>query len=87
MLTYHPKALEYVDGLAVHYYTDKFVPPAIFDAVTLTHPEKFILATEACEGIYDKVVKDILDCASITSQLPQHQSFCSYYNIGRPRFG
>ncbi|XP_034827997.1 lysosomal acid glucosylceramidase-like [Maniola hyperantus] len=60
MLTYHPKALDYIDGLGVHYYTDKFVPPQIFDTVTLTHPEKFILATEACEGSFPWETQKVL---------------------------
>ncbi|CAH2094054.1 unnamed protein product [Euphydryas editha] len=47
---YYPKILDYIDGLGVHYYTDKFVPAIVFETVTKTHPEKFILATEACEG-------------------------------------
>lgn len=52
MMKYYPKVLDYVDGIAVHYYTDKFVPALVFETVTKTHPEKFILSTEACEGIH-----------------------------------
>ncbi|XP_023943786.2 lysosomal acid glucosylceramidase [Bicyclus anynana] len=52
LVTFTPEALNYIDGLGVHYYTDKFVPPAVFETVTLTHPDKFILATEACEGSF-----------------------------------
>ncbi|XP_026489083.2 lysosomal acid glucosylceramidase-like [Vanessa tameamea] len=52
MFARYPKALDYVDGMAVHYYTDSIIPAAVFDAITLTHPEKFILATEACEGAF-----------------------------------
>ncbi|XP_050353513.1 lysosomal acid glucosylceramidase-like isoform X2 [Nymphalis io] len=52
MFSRYPKALDYIDGIAVHYYTDKFVPAAVFKAVTLTHPDKIILSTEACEGSF-----------------------------------
>ncbi|XP_050667067.1 lysosomal acid glucosylceramidase-like [Leptidea sinapis] len=48
----HPEALKYIDGIAVHYYTDKFSPADILDLVTKNHPDKFILGTEACEGSY-----------------------------------
>lgn len=46
----HPKALEIIDGIGVHYYSDLIVPASIFDFVTQYHPDKFILATEASEG-------------------------------------
>ncbi|CAH2051818.1 unnamed protein product, partial [Iphiclides podalirius] len=52
MLQKNPKALEYVDGVGVHYYADRFVPPAVLYTVSKTHPDKFILATEACEGSF-----------------------------------
>ncbi|CAH2051960.1 unnamed protein product, partial [Iphiclides podalirius] len=52
MLRKHPKALEYIDGVGVHYYADKFVPPAVLYAVSKTHPDKIVLATEACEGSF-----------------------------------
>lgn len=47
----NPIAASYVDGCGVHYYTDQFVNP---DVLSITHydfPDKFILATEGCEGI------------------------------------
>ncbi|XP_046964225.1 lysosomal acid glucosylceramidase-like [Vanessa cardui] len=52
MFARYPKALDFVDGIAVHFYTDNFIPAAVFDAVTATHPEKIILATEACQGSF-----------------------------------
>lgn len=52
MTKYYPKVLDYVDGIGVHFYTDKFVPAFVLETVTKTHPEKFILGTEACEGIH-----------------------------------
>ncbi|XP_061382252.1 lysosomal acid glucosylceramidase-like [Danaus plexippus] len=50
MVAYRPESLNYVDGVAVHYYTDQFISPIAFEAVTKAHPEKFVLSTEACEG-------------------------------------
>lgn len=50
MLRTNPKALDYIDGVGVHYYADKVVPASILNVVSETHPDKFILATEACEG-------------------------------------
>ena len=55
MVLRFPKVLDYIDGIAVHYYTDQFVSPTIFDFVTSTHPDKFILATEAAEGILSQI--------------------------------
>lgn len=46
----HPKVLEYVDGIAVHYYTDFLTPASILSEVAKSFPNKFIIATEACEG-------------------------------------
>jgi hypothetical protein len=55
---YHPKvfeddrALEYVDGVAVHWYTDRWFPfPEALEIVHREYPDKFILYTEACTGL------------------------------------
>ncbi|XP_058797228.1 lysosomal acid glucosylceramidase-like [Phymastichus coffea] len=48
--TRHSEALKYIKGIAVHWYTDDFIPAKV---LSLTHdivPEKFILMTEACLG-------------------------------------
>ncbi|VVC90450.1 unnamed protein product [Leptidea sinapis] len=50
----YPKALKYIDGIAVHYYSDGKFAPHILDEVAKTHPEKFILCTEASEVFADK---------------------------------
>ncbi|XP_047479433.1 lysosomal acid glucosylceramidase-like [Penaeus chinensis] len=45
-----PVAAQYVDGVAVHWYTDQYTEP---ERLTRTHdlfPDFFILGTEACEG-------------------------------------
>ncbi len=53
-----PRNLEYVDGVAVHWYMDEALWP-IDEALELPHaldivhdnfPDKFILYTEACTG-------------------------------------
>jgi hypothetical protein len=46
----HPEALPFIDGVAVHYYADMIIPASVLSLITNTHPDKFILATEACEG-------------------------------------
>jgi len=43
-------AAEYVDGWAVHWYTDFLGLPSALDYVHEQHPDKFILFTEACTG-------------------------------------
>jgi glucosylceramidase len=43
--------LKYVDGIAVHWYTDRWFPlPDALDTVHEEYPDKFILYTEACTG-------------------------------------
>ena len=51
----HPKVLDYIDGIAVHYYTDFITPAAVISEVGKLYPDKFIIATEACEGIYSVI--------------------------------
>ena len=49
-MLYNSDALDYIKGVAVHWYTDDFLPAT---ALTVTHaliPDKFILITEACVG-------------------------------------
>ena len=43
-----PDAAKYVDGIAVHWYGDQVSSPSILSDVHNAHPDKFILATEAC---------------------------------------
>ncbi|XP_047998979.1 putative glucosylceramidase 3 [Leguminivora glycinivorella] len=52
MIEKHPEVLNWIDGIGVHWYTDKFSPAAILEAAVKNHPDKFILATEACEGSF-----------------------------------
>uniref|UniRef100_A0A914GV79 Glucosylceramidase n=1 Tax=Globodera rostochiensis TaxID=31243 RepID=A0A914GV79_GLORO len=46
-----PEGVEVIDGIAVHWYI-----PSTFDQLAKTHnlrPDKFILSTEACNGVSD----------------------------------
>lgn len=52
MVAKNPKTLDYIDGIAVHYYTDFITPAYILTEVSKAFPDKFILATEACEGSF-----------------------------------
>ncbi|GMR40557.1 hypothetical protein PMAYCL1PPCAC_10752 [Pristionchus mayeri] len=45
-----PIASSYVAGIGVHWYEDELVNPSILSTTHDRHPEKFILATEACNG-------------------------------------
>lgn len=49
-----PKSLDYLDGVAIHYYGN-FVPPAILTALQRRYPDKMLLSTEACEGNNDVI--------------------------------
>ncbi|KAJ8713063.1 hypothetical protein PYW08_008367 [Mythimna loreyi] len=50
MIAEHHKALDYIDGIGVHYYTDFITPASVLSQVGKSYPDKFIIATEACEG-------------------------------------
>lgn len=50
MLAAAPKAIDYIDGIAVHYYGN-FFPAQVLTNLQERYPGKIILATEACEGI------------------------------------
>ncbi|CAG9863886.1 unnamed protein product [Phyllotreta striolata] len=41
---------KYVDGIAVHWYSDWIISTKNLDDTNDNHPEKFLLATEACNG-------------------------------------
>ncbi|XP_022829498.1 glucosylceramidase-like [Spodoptera litura] len=44
-----PESIDYMDGVAVHWYGN-FFPPQILSAIQNRYPDKILLATEACEG-------------------------------------
>lgn len=50
VFSYSPDAHKYIDGIAVHWYLDSFVPPNILDTTHNLFPDKFIFSTEACAG-------------------------------------
>ncbi|KAA0201975.1 hypothetical protein HAZT_HAZT004335, partial [Hyalella azteca] len=45
-----PDSNKYVDGVAVHWYSDTGVGPQVLDQAHEVDPSKFLLYTEACEG-------------------------------------
>ena len=54
-----PKALEYVDGIAIHWYSDwekDHMSTDPLDEIHDKYPEKFQLYTEACNGTLKKWV-------------------------------
>ncbi|XP_035743367.1 lysosomal acid glucosylceramidase-like [Vespa mandarinia] len=44
------KALDYIHGIAIHWYTDEFISPSLLDITHNKYPNKFLLLTEACVG-------------------------------------
>ncbi|CAG4951416.1 unnamed protein product [Parnassius apollo] len=44
-----PKSIEYIDGIAIHYYGN-YVPATILSTLQEKYPNKILLSTEACEG-------------------------------------
>ncbi|CAB3405810.1 unnamed protein product [Caenorhabditis bovis] len=47
-----PIANQYADGVAVHWYGNLYSPATTLDWTNERHPDKFILATEACAGYF-----------------------------------
>lgn len=46
-----PDSMKYIDGFAVHWYWDAFIPPgSTLDKTNKLYPEKLILNTESCLG-------------------------------------
>lgn len=44
-----PKSIEYIDGIAIHYYGN-FMPASVLTRIQKRYPGKILLSTEACEG-------------------------------------
>ncbi|CAF4885258.1 unnamed protein product [Pieris macdunnoughi] len=53
MFNMHPETLDFVDGLAVHYYFDTDENSVILDNINKKYPSKFIMNTEASVGMTD----------------------------------
>ncbi|KAG7153639.1 lysosomal acid glucosylceramidase-like [Homarus americanus] len=49
-----PDSAQYIDGIAIHWYEDKYVGPHILDKTQALAPDKFLLYSEAC---FEKGVK------------------------------
>lgn len=57
-----PRVNLYVDGIAVHWYTDDVFPsPDPLDETHAMFPDKFLFYTEACNGEVVMVVRDTFD--------------------------
>jgi glucosylceramidase len=46
-----PDVSQYIDGLAVHWYADRYQGPYPLDQAVEKFPGKFIINTEACSGL------------------------------------
>ncbi|XP_028159418.1 lysosomal acid glucosylceramidase-like [Ostrinia furnacalis] len=46
----NPLTLQYIDGVAVHFYYNKLVPPEMLTFPLKNHPDIFVISTEACAG-------------------------------------
>lgn len=49
-----PGAAEYIDGSAVHYYDDQYVPAEVLSITHYDYPDKFIFSSEGCTGSGEK---------------------------------
>lgn len=45
-----PNSLNYIDGLAVHWYWDDIFGPELIDTTLKMMPDKLLINTEACVG-------------------------------------
>ena len=45
-----PEANKYIAGIGIHWYLDTFLPASLITDAHNLFPNKFIFATEACEG-------------------------------------
>ncbi|KRT82705.1 glycoside hydrolase, partial [Oryctes borbonicus] len=48
----NPIARDYINGTAVHWYWDNLFPASLLTKLHNRHPDKFIIATEACKGFF-----------------------------------
>ncbi|XP_045599905.2 lysosomal acid glucosylceramidase [Procambarus clarkii] len=54
-----PDCAKYIDGTAVHWYSDRFVSADVLDQTQALSPERFLLYTEACQGVFDTGHKNV----------------------------
>uniref|UniRef100_A0A4D5RNY4 Glucosylceramidase n=1 Tax=Ixodes scapularis TaxID=6945 RepID=A0A4D5RNY4_IXOSC len=55
-----PEAAKFVQGVAVHWYANDYMGPWVLDKTHNNFPDKFILATEACEGWRSSDVEKVI---------------------------
>ncbi|XP_052751994.1 lysosomal acid glucosylceramidase-like [Galleria mellonella] len=60
MIKEHPQALQYIDGIAVHFYYDMLSPPELFSLIAKHYPDKFIISSEACVGNYPWDIQKVI---------------------------
>ena len=58
----NPAANKYVSGIAVHWYGNLIAPPSVLTDTHNLYPDRFILATEACEGIDSQSLLILIYC-------------------------
>lgn len=46
----NPKSVEYLDGIALHWYWDKMAPPSLLDTTKEKYPDKLIINSESSLG-------------------------------------
>lgn len=51
-MSLNPKAMEYIDGLGLHWYLNKQYPIQLADLTHTFFKDKYLFATEACTGKY-----------------------------------
>lgn len=50
MASAYADSIDYIDGMAVHWYWDQIVPPSLLDQAHAAYPDKLLLNTESCDG-------------------------------------
>ncbi|XP_066590682.1 lysosomal acid glucosylceramidase-like isoform X2 [Prorops nasuta] len=50
LLFENTKAMNYIDGIAIHFYYDKIISPKAMERTHNKYPNKFLIITEACAG-------------------------------------
>ncbi|XP_075984131.1 lysosomal acid glucosylceramidase-like [Anticarsia gemmatalis] len=50
LVSRYPDTLPYLDGVAVHFYMNQYVPLSLLTQSMVEYPDKFVISTEACAG-------------------------------------
>lgn len=51
-----PYSVDYLDGIAVHWYRDKIFPTTLLELAHKKYPDKFILNTESSIGMMQYLI-------------------------------